>query len=112
MEIEKKINEISDYFKNKILAGDFDFIKCDECTARILIDNKYKFELWIANTPKYNFRIHGQSIDTTIFNTEFKNQKERIKGYSKVKPFIQKGLDENKQKEIEALKQQLENLTK
>lgn len=95
MNIENHLKEIGNYFKAKVLAGDFEFIKCSIHTAEIKIDNKYTFELWIANEPKYDFRFYGISVYTSNFDCEFdfKNMKERLTGYSKVKKYIKEYSD-------------------
>lgn len=44
-----KINEVYNYFKSKILSGDFLISGVGQYTLYLLIDNKYRFEIWIGN---------------------------------------------------------------
>ncbi len=50
--MEEKIEEVQDYFVNKILAGDFEIEKWTEYVCYIKIDGKYKFNIWVCNEPK------------------------------------------------------------
>lgn len=114
MNIENKLKEIGEYFCNKIIEGEYKFITCSEHTAKILIDEKYNFELWIANTPKDNFNFYETFIS---FNNEYlylKTQKERIAAWSKMKPHITKykntALKREKQKQLNRLQKELAEL--
>lgn len=48
-EMETKINEVQQYFKDKLLAGDFKIQEISEYVLRISIDDEYVFNLWIGN---------------------------------------------------------------
>jgi len=114
MNIDDKLKEVGNYFKAKLLEGDYEFIKCSDYTAEILIDKKYKFEVWIANVPKDNFQFYRGGItgeDAEDF-LRFTTQKDRIKAYSKIKNFVkdyQNGkLKREKMAQFEKLKKELE----
>ena len=70
--MEKKIKEIVEYFKEKLLKKDFQILDITEYNAYIVVDNIYKFSIWIANSPtdcklyksEYNF------IDIELVNHE------------------------------------------
>lgn len=47
--IEIKINEVNQYFKDKLLAGEFTILKMKEHTCKIEIDGQYQFNVWIGN---------------------------------------------------------------
>ena len=47
--MKTKIKEVNDYFKSKMLSKDFSIIKVDYYTMEILIDNEYKFVIWIGS---------------------------------------------------------------
>ena len=47
--METKINEIVNYFKDKLLSGSFEVEKIDRFEATVVIDSKYRFSIWIAN---------------------------------------------------------------
>lgn len=118
MNIEEKLKEIGKYFCDKVITGDYKFIACTEHTALILIDAKYEFEIWIANTAKdnLNFYIFEMSMTQNAFYNylNLNTQKDRIKAWSKLKPHVVKYrnniLKKQKQKEINRLKKELTNL--
>ena len=45
----KKIKEIQEYFKNKLISGDYEILYADHYRIHVIIDSKYVFVLWIAN---------------------------------------------------------------
>jgi hypothetical protein len=118
MNIHEKIKEVAEYFKAKIISGDFEFKSCRDCIATVVIDEKYEFLLWINNDHKEDFSIHFGSMfwDYTSELLRFKTQKERLTGWKQVKPYVEeykkKVLKREKQKEFNRLKKELENYKK
>ena len=116
MNLNERLQELGVYLKGKLLNGDYEFIKCKDCTATVKIDNEYLFDVWIANDPKLSFDFYD--TDFIFKNTrekfEFTNQKDRLKAYSKMKPFITEHrktvLKREKQREFNRLKKELESL--
>lgn len=115
MNIEKTLNEISNYFESKIINGDFEFISCGEYVAKVMVDDKYNLDLWIANNPKNNFRFYF-NLDNVFQNSfkSFETEKARLDGWNALKPFVKKYKEEElrllKQKEIEKLTKEIESL--
>jgi len=115
MNIEEKLKEIGDYFKQKVLEGDYKFIKCGEHTATILVNGVYVFELWIGNNPRDNFNFYNTYGKDLIYSYLcLTTQKERIKCWSKLKPHINSYkstiLKREKQREINRLQKEIANL--
>jgi len=116
MNIEQTLNDVANYFKHKIIEGEFEFKKCGEHTATVLIDEKYEFQLWIANEPKNNFDFYDSSfmVKNSADFLKFRTQKERLAGWRQIKPHVQayknKVLKREKQKELNRLKKELEAL--
>ena len=47
--MEEKIQEVEQYFRSKLISGDFT-VKCtDRFAWAVLVDNKYTFSIWVAN---------------------------------------------------------------
>ena len=113
MNIENKLYEISEYFKSKLLTGDYEFIECGSCTAKILIDGKYTIEAWIANDPKTSFDFYDHHL-SGLKLTGLSTQKERVTGWDHIKPHIQQyktiALKEAKLKQIIQLEKEIESL--
>ena len=75
-EIEQKIQDVKDYFKNKILSGDFSFKINSKYTIEIIIDDKYSFIIWIGNLDIPETRkIHDSGI--SFINIDFTNEESR-----------------------------------
>ena len=47
--MKKEIKAVHDYFRTKLIKGQYDIIDITGYTVRLLIDNKYKFCIWLAN---------------------------------------------------------------
>jgi len=113
--IQEKVTEVLSYFKYKILNNEFVFEKCSEHTATIKIDDKFIFKIWIGNGAE-----HVDFYDTSPFleslNLSFKTQKERKEVWGNLNPHIESyralHLKREKQKEINRLQKELDNLTK
>ncbi len=54
--METKIQEVQDYFKNKILEGDFKLIQIEQYECTLLIDSKYPFQVWLGNFDRPELR--------------------------------------------------------
>ena len=115
-QIEVKLTEIGDYFKHKIISGDFKFISCDEYTAKVIIDERHDFQLWISNDPKEHFNFYSSSflLDKAIDYLRFTTEKQRLAGWRKIKPHVKNYrktiLKKEKQKEIDRLKKEISKL--
>lgn len=118
MRLKEKIEEVNNLIKEYIINGEFEFITCNEHTAKIKIENEFFIELWIANDPKYSFEVWRDTLSIIERGEEetkiFKTQKDRLAGWQKIKPFVEnhrrKVLKRQKQKQINRLKKELEQL--
>ena len=116
MKIEDLLDNTGKYFKKALLTGDYEFIKCEECTAEILIDGKYTFTVWIANNPKFSFDFYQDLFrkNMELDSIRLTTQKERMLGWKHIKPHIKEYTDKilklEKQKQINKLKKELEAL--
>lgn len=57
MKIEKKINEITQYFKDRIIAGDYEITDVRTFTTQVNIDG-FDLDLWTGGFPESNFEIY------------------------------------------------------
>lgn len=117
MEIQEQIKNIAQEFKNRMLNGEFEFIKADKHTATISIEGWF-IDLWIANVIKEHLRVYGynditESIEGYI---KFNTQKERLQIYKHLKEDIKKHketvLKKEKEDKIKQLQKELEKLNK
>ena len=120
MNIEETLKELGNYFKNKIISGDFEFKKCTEYLATVRVDDKYDFDIWIANTPRENLKFTHNILTSENNSFEeyfsFRNNQERLSAWKKLKPHVDRYKSEVLEKEIEEeiidLKNQIHNLEK
>ena len=67
--MEEKIKEVQDYFKSKILAGEFELLSTDEWHCEIEIDKKCVFTFWMANGKNF-FSQPPHEIQFMVLNLE------------------------------------------
>lgn len=106
--IENKINEISLYFRNKMIIGDYEFISCDDYKATIKVD-KYEFDLWIANVIEVNLSIYpANSIITN--DIIFRDAEDRLKVWDSLEPYVKSYRKKKKIEELKELRDKIEEL--
>ena len=117
-EIDSLLQKIVKYLKDKVLKGDYEFIEVGMYTATLLIDNKYKIEIWIANGPKY---INFYKANFEKLLADYKNgllkletEEEKIKVWEDLKPLVEKYKKEHfkkeKENEIKELEEKLKKI--
>lgn len=117
MNIEEKLKEVGKYFKDKVIAGDYEFLECSEFTAKIRIDGKYNFLLWITNEIEHDFDFYTYSHKENDLFKEmtFETQAERLDAWKKLKPFLfeykQNQLKAENIKKIQQLQNELNKLS-
>lgn len=88
MNIQNKIKEIEGYFKSKILSGDYKITGTNGSRVFIIIDNTYKFSLWVDNIPKNNFKVYGEELSKELINITLDSDEERLRGYSHIEKYV------------------------
>jgi len=53
--METKIKEVQDYFKNKILSGEFDICEIQQYSVTILVDKTHQFCIWVGRETNPEF---------------------------------------------------------
>ena len=107
--MESKINEVQDYFKNKILAGDFETIEIGEYVFQIKVDEKYQFSIWIGNwNIPDNTKLYDSYYNFIMFDLT-KEEAIQLKAaiMPKVKAYRTGKLIEEKRKELAKLENEL-----
>jgi len=83
-----KFKELHDYFRDKIVKGQYEIVKRDPHTYKVDIDG-YTFVLWIANEA-YGFSVDsGSTFDVNTMNIKFRVS-DKSKAWNKIKKDIQK----------------------
>lgn len=107
MDIESKIKEVHDYFKNKIVSGDFTEKNIDSYRMSILVDGKYPFTVWIANGD-YGIGTCNSFCDENFMTIKF-NAKDKKILWGKIKARISERVLDIEKAEYERLKNKYEN---
>ena len=116
--IEKNLEEVGTYFKEKLKYGEYEFISCNEHTATLKFYGMYLMDVWIANDPKITFGFYSAFNSESLIKNHlnFSNQKDRMQAFSKLKPHLIKfkntKLKEQKEEQIKILQQDIEKLNK
>ena len=97
--MQDKIKEIQDYFKNKIIAWDFEHIKNDfEYNISIKIDSKYFITFWCS---EFNFWQDSDFWNKNFMDLEIsKDELEKIENMFKEKWILQTKINEIKEKDL------------
>ena len=98
MEIDNKIKEVAEYFKGKLLKGEYEFIEADEFRANVKID-KHILRIWIAN-GKRNLKVDNVGVLFDEYLT-FNSEEEETKIWDSINPLV---VEEKKKLRIERLK--------
>lgn len=112
--MRKKIKEVQDYFKNKLLSGQFKVVKITEHVLSVTVD-EFPFFIWVGNHDIPNARdLYSCPGEANFINIEL-NQKERLKLHSKTKKIVSEylkgGLLRDKQKRLKALELEIKNIS-
>ena len=100
--MKEKIQEVQNYFADKIARGLYKVSDVDEFCLGIIIDRKYKFSLWHVNGLEYFRTYDGRGNYMFIKFTD----KQKAAGFKKASSHVKKWEDtELKEKELVELKQ-------
>ena len=110
MNIQNKINEIAEYFKKKVIDGDYELQEMfTETTIKIIIDEKYIFKVYEINTYLHIVNeIVGFTIDLHL--TRPQSEEAHIKFAPKYEIFKKTVLKNRKKMELEKLQKELNEL--
>jgi len=103
--MKNKIKEVQDYFKAKILAGDFEVKKVSNHVSCIVVDGEFEFSIWAY------FSFGQWSSDNCMYLGEF-SEEEQKKGLELFRKVIEedrlKKLKSEKLKQFNEMKKELE----
>jgi len=108
--MKTKIKEVQDYFKGKILNGEFETVEQSQHQFKVKIDKEYYFVIWIGNSYKYPDTVKISDVSHSFMNISFTDE-ESIKLHNLLKDRIQKYRSETlikeKEAELKKLKEEL-----
>jgi len=106
--MDKKIKEVQDYFKAKLLSNKFEITEISQYTLNLLIDGKYNFAIWIGN---WTIKDCTGLCNDSSFMSFTMNQKERLKLHSVLRKPVEEYQNSiilnDKRKLFEQLKKEL-----
>ena len=84
--MKEKIQEIQNYFANKIVKGLYRVLEIDEFCLSIIIDRKFRFALWHCNGAECFRTYDGRGNYMTLEFTE----SEQLVAYKKGMHYVRK----------------------
>lgn len=81
--MKTKIKEVHDYFRNKMIEGNFEIKQIGSFVVLILIDKKYSFNIWIANDG-LNISCYDDGFNCNFMLINFR-RKDKEKLFRKLK---------------------------
>ena len=110
LSIQKKINEISEYFKKKVIVGDYELQEVSkEKIYRIIIDKKYKLSIYDVEEIIYIVNnLPDFAIDLDITREQSKEAHKKF--VPKYELFKKTVLKNQKKAELEKLQKELNEL--
>jgi len=91
MNIHERFKEIVEYFKAKLIAGDYEMIECDHRTAHIIIDGKYPFQIWISDPLNYlNFYETSWLVENPNEFLNIDTEDERREAWKNMEPHVRR----------------------
>ena len=110
--MEKKIKEVQDYFRAKILAKEFETKEITEYVYTILVDGKFEFSIWVGNLDIIeSVKLYGSKKNTIWI--EFNNdEREQLKSLllPDIIQYKREKLESERQQRIDKLKAELDKL--
>lgn len=87
--MKNKINEVTKYFKEKILTGEFGIKRIDSYNVTISVDNEYEFIFWTGNIYdfKESLQLHPNAL--SFMDLEFSEFEINVL-YSYLLPIVNK----------------------
>ena len=101
--MQKQIQQVQQYFKDKIIDEQFEVDLINDHTIDITIDEVYSFTVWTANHPENRHIYRGFMI--LEFTTIEKCEVEKV-----LRPIIEAQAKERAEAKIEELKKELAQL--
>jgi hypothetical protein len=85
---DELLKELGEYFRQKLLTGDYQFISCGEHTAEIKIDG-HRFNVWIANDQPNNFNFYWYATEQLLKDhIKLHTLDEKKQAYSHIKKHL------------------------
>jgi hypothetical protein len=106
--MKEKIQEVQNYFKTKLLRGEFEIVKREAYTYIVSIDEEYNFSIWMKNGPE-NRKLYKHADDNFMHIDLTEEESVLLHNLlvSDYKKFLVDELVNKKERELETLKQSL-----
>lgn len=107
-QIQKSISEVQNYFKNKIIKGEYAIEAFSDPSSTVIIEDKFRFQLWsyLSNFELFIESHKGNFISFHFNPDEAAEAKATLE--SKLEPIRKAELEKEKLQEYNRLKAELE----
>ena len=87
-EIEQKIFDVVEYFKNKLLTGDFKVTEIGQFVLCLKVDKKYTFSVWISNFDiASTVKLYSDLGEINFIHIDFTDEESELL-HEAVKPYV------------------------
>ena len=104
--MKEMIKKCQQYFKNKLLAGEFEVIEITENYVNVVIDSEYPFSIWVGNMFDYPHTVKTWELGRNLITLDF-TKEDGLQLCSIIKPQVlqyrKNTLIAQKQAELEKL---------
>ena len=106
--MKKQIEEVQNYFKSKLVNGDYEPVEFTPNYVRVIVDSNFAFTIWVGNDGKF-CRQWNYMDNQFMLLTEF-SEIERNECFNNVNKIIEANTEKIRIDKIEALKSELAKL--
>jgi len=106
--MKDKIQEVHDYFKNKLINGEFIVTSPSKYTIGVRVDDMYDFILWVGNFA-LPLTVALTNYDISYMNITF-SEEDRFKLHKILTPYVLNMQKYELQNEIDKLQGELKDL--
>tara|TARA_R110001592_G_scaffold4245_4_gene23805 strand:+ start:929 stop:1288 length:360 start_codon:yes stop_codon:yes gene_type:complete len=114
--ITQLTNELINLVQKEVIQGNYKIVRIEKNVSFILLEECHTCSLWISDRPEISFCIWSNFLNLPMDKFSFNTNKERIKSFhiykEKEKSYLQTKGKRDKQKQINKLKKELEQLEK
>lgn len=103
--MKTKISEVQDYFKNKIINGDYEVVSFEPNYVKVQIDSQFDFIIWTGNSALYCKQWRYMDNQFMLL-TEF-TESESAECFKNVTALIEENSENIRIAKIEKLKAEL-----
>lgn len=105
--MKQQIDEVCNYFKSKLVSGDFDVKDSQQHTVEVEVDGEYRFHIWTANLD-YGIATYASQQKKSFMHLAFSSS-DKIAIWEHIEAHQAKARHEALREEYERLREIFED---